>query len=228
MNKIVSKILKNAGVKAQITNDSKNPRFRVVDGSLRLEGVVSINKYSMKIKDTKGKSIDSLEVNIKNSNDITNRISESLETLHKLSPVYDKHVKITEDEDFEDLPEESDVPIEEGLINFYNKLLDLANSAKNLSNSLPENDAEGRCTIVGFVSALYDLAIDVDDYRSEFVEEDEDEVDESLARTSHKKAIQKVIENLNNAEITLAGHRSLNDIKIAIRDIKSELTVRSC
>lgn len=229
MNKIVKQILKNAGVKAQVASNQSVPKFRVNEGLLRLEGVVTTGKYSMTIKDVKGKSIDSLSVTIKDSNELANRISESLETLHKLSPIYEKHVKLNEEEEFEDLPEELDVPIEEGLHKFYTQLIELAEKTKLLCDSLKEDDAEGRSTIISFVSTLYDLAIDVDDYRSEFVEADlDDSMDESLSSKNNKKVIRKVLENLSTAEITLRGNKKLYDIKTAIKDIKAELTIRSC
>ena len=74
MNKIVKQILKNAGVKAQVTSNQSVPKFRVNEGLLRLEGVVTTGKYSMTIKDVKGKSIDSLSVTIKDSNELANSI----------------------------------------------------------------------------------------------------------------------------------------------------------
>ena len=53
-------------------------------------------------------------------------------------------------------------------------------------------------------------------------------MDETLTSKKNKKDIRKVLENLSTAEITLRGNKKLHDIKTAIKDIKAELTIRSC
>ena len=103
MNKFISKIFKGAGVNAKVSKDSTNPRFKVVENKLTLEGIVKPNRYSMTICDNTGKEIDSLSVSIKNSNDVVNRINESIQTLQMLSKVYDHEKLVEEDEEFDEV-----------------------------------------------------------------------------------------------------------------------------
>lgn len=57
---------------------------------------------------------------------------------------------------------------------------------------------------------------------------DEDEL-ESYRKPikTEKYAIKSVINNLTEAQIMLKGHKKLNSINNAIKDIKSELIVRN-
>lgn len=232
MNKFISKIFRGAGVNAKVSKDSKNPRFRVVENKLTLEGVVKPDKYSMTICDNTGKEIDSLSVSIKNSNDVVNRINESIQTLQMLSKVYDHEKLVEEDEEFDEVSvdevEEQPVDIVSGLAEIYEEILDIAEKVQSLSELVDDNDAENMQNIIGIASSLYDCAIDVDDFRLDLVPEDEEEdVDESLNRTNFSKGhVSKVIDNLTISESMLKGNKKLFDIYKAIKDIKAELIVR--
>ena len=232
MNKFISKIFRGAGVNAKVSKDSKNPRFRVVENKLTLEGVVKPDKYSMTICDNTGKEIDSLSVSIKNSNDVVNRINESIQTLQMLSKVYDHEKLVEEDEEFDEVSvdevEEQPVDIVSGLAEIYEEILDIAEKVQGLSELVDDNDAENMQNIIGIASSLYDCAIDVDDFRLDLMPEDEEEdVDESLNRTKFSKGhVSKVIDNLTISESMLKGNKKLSDIYKAIKDIKAELIVR--
>jgi hypothetical protein len=90
MNKFIAKIFKSAGVDAKVSKSADNPRFKVVENKLTLEGIVRPNRYMMTIKDNTGKQIDNLSLVVSNSNDIVNRINESINTLKLLSSAYDQ------------------------------------------------------------------------------------------------------------------------------------------
>ena len=234
MNKFISKIFKSAGVEAKVSKDSENPRFKVTENKLTLEGIVKDNKYTMKIRDEKGKLIDNLSVSVSNSNDIVNRINESLTTLKMISKAYDNQLLREEDEEFDTVTvDEEDAPtdIVDGLANLYDAILDVAAQAEELSDLADENDAEQLSNIIGFSSSLYDCAIDVDEYKDDIIEEREegleDEVQESLNRSKTSKGTaRKVINNLTMVESMLRGNKDLADIAKAVKDIKSELIVR--
>ena len=228
MNKFIAKVLKSAGVNnAKVSKDNKNPRFKVVENKLTLEGIVKPNRYAMTIKDNTGKQIDKLSVVIQNSNDVVNRISESLQTLHLLSENYDSNMLKEEDEEFDKIVVDEDAPanIIDGLDNLYDSILDVAEQAEALVDVADDNDAEQINAVIGLASSLYDCAIDVDDLKSDLIDEDED-IDEGLSRVVSKSDVEKALNNLTMAESLLRKNRNYSDIYTAIKDIKSELIVR--
>lgn len=231
MNKFITKIFKSAGVNAKVSKDSENPRFKVVDNKLTLEGVIKDNKYSMKIRDYKGKIIDNMSVTISNGNDIVNRVNESLNTLKKLSEVYENRKLREEDEEFDDVIADETEPetLIDGLDELYDAILDVAEKAESLSDIADENDAEQLSTLIGFSSSLYDCAIDVDEYKEDLIEEEavEDDVTESFKRVKISKGdARKALDNLTLAESILRKCSDYSDIVKAIKDIKSEMIVR--
>ena len=229
MNKFIAKVFKSAGVNAKVSKDSENPRFKVTENQLTLEGVIKNDKYIMKIKDTKGKLIDNISVSVSNSNDIVNRINESINTLKMLSTAYDNRQLKEEAEEFDDVVVDENEPdnLIDGLSNLYDAILDLAEQAESLCDLADEDDAEQLSNIIGFSSSLYDCAIDVDDYKEDVIEEQQEEVEESYTRTKTSKgSARKAIDNLTLAESLLRKNKDTADIAKAIKDIKSELIVR--
>lgn len=228
MNKFIAKIFRSAGVDAKVSKDSESPKFRVVENNLVLNGVVKPNRYTMSIKDKSGKSIDNLSVVISNSNDVVNRINESIQTLHMLSKAYDNKKLAEEAEEFDDISaDEPEVTLEDGLENLYDTILDAAEKAESLVDAGDEDDAEQLSTLISFASALYDTAIDVDDYRDELFESDEeDEIDESVKKQISKTTVSSALKYLTMAEAIIRKTGTNKDISSAIKDIKSELTLR--
>lgn len=236
MNKFIAKIFKSANVNAKVSKDSENPRFKVVDNNLTLEGIVKNNKYSMKIKDPSGKVIDNLSVIITNSNDIVNRINESVNTLKMLSSVYDNKKLQEEAEEFDDVVvdeeevEEKPANIVDGLEQLYDAIVDVAKKAEDLTDVANQDDAEEVSTLISFASSLYDTAIDVDDFIDDLVpEEDEEDGDVQESFKRQRKSIgtmRKVISNLTMAENLVRRQKDMKDIHTAIKDIKAELIAR--
>lgn len=231
MNKLITKILKESNVSAKITNDSKRPKFRVKNGQLTLEGIVTSNRYSMKITDNKGEIIDEYKVSIKDSNDIVNRINESITTLNKLSPIYDNQIKLKEDEEFEDLPEAEPGDIRGALTQLriaYDTIMEIADSVSRIGDYYEDSDVDGKQNIISFVSGLYDIAADIDEYREDCIEELEADVDTESYRPkrSPKSASKMALEHIILATEALHGQSEYRDIRKAMKDIKSELTIR--
>lgn len=230
MNKLVTKILKESGVDAKITKDVEKPRFRVKSGQLTLEGVVTSKSYSMKITDKAHAVIDEFTVSVKNSNDIVNRINESINTLNTLSPIYDKQMQLKEDEEFEELPEAEPGDIK-GALNqldvIYNELMDLADRVDKISGYYKEDDVDGKQQIVGYISAIYDLAMDISDYREDKLEELEAPTDESYKPHKTAKSSAKLaLEHITIASAMLAEHSAYKNLRNAIDNVRAELTVR--
>jgi hypothetical protein len=232
MNKFIAKIFKTAGVNAKVSKSSENPRFKVVENKLTLEGVVRKNRYTMTIKDNTGKQIDNLSVVISNDNDVVNRINESINTLKLLSSVYDKSKLVEEDEEFDNISvEDEDAPdnLVDGLDRLYDSILDVAEQAEQLTDIADEDDAEQINQVISIASSLYDCAIDVDEFKDDLTDYDEDEdIDESISRKAMKSNpnMKNAISSLTMVESVLRGNKDVSDILRAVKDIKAELIVR--
>ena len=159
-NQIVTKVLKESNVDAKITKDAHNPKFRVTNNKLTLEGLVKNSTYSMKITDTKGSVIDELSVAINNGNDLVNRINESINTLNKLSPIYDNQLKLKEDEEFEEIPEAEPgdtIGALNALNGVYDALMDLAEQVDGITDYFEDDEMRAerqKESIVPFVHLL--------------------------------------------------------------------------
>ena len=231
MNRLIKQVFKKAGVNAKITRDTDNPKFKVTDGMLTLEGVVQDAVYSMTIKDIKGKTIDNISVPVRNTNDVVNRLSESLGTLHLLAETYSKNKLVEDDDDeFDDVVVDENEPqdLVGGLESLYDGIMDVAGQAESLVDYADGSDAEQISTIIGFASSLYDCAMDIDDYVVEVTGADEEDIDESVQRKTKTSRgyVSKAIDNLTMCENLLRGSANHKDILKAIKDIKSELIVR--
>lgn len=231
MNRLIKQVFKKAGVNAKITRDTDNPKFKVTDGMLTLEGVVQDAVYSMTIKDIKGKTIDNISVPVRNTNDVVNRLSESLGTLHLLAETYSKNKLVEDDDDeFDDVVVDENEPqdLVGGLNSLYDGIMDVAGQAESLVDYADGSDAEQISTIIGFASSLYDCAMDIDDYVVEVTGADEEDIDESIQRKAKTSRgyVSKAIDNLTMCENLLRGSANHKDILKAIKDIKSELIVR--
>ena len=232
MNKFVSQIFRKAGVNAKVSKDPSNVRFKVVDGRLTLEGALRNDRYVMSIKDAKGKKIDSLSVSVQNSNDIVNRINESVNTLKLLSGVYEEKALKEEDEEFDTVtPEDEESPqgqtVEEALTDVYNNIMDIAEFTEGITDLVDENDPESKNVIISFASTLYDIAIDIDDYLEELHEQElegEEELEEESVMP--KTDMQKLVNTLSMCEAILLKNKKYRDIRKAMKDIKSEIVVR--
>ena len=237
MNKLVNKILKESGVKARVNNDSKSPKFRIKNGQLTLEGIVTDSNYSMTIKDMKGAVIDKLSVAVEDGNDVANRIHESISTLNKLSPMYDEHIRITEEEEFEEIPEATPGDINGALTalnGVYDSLMDVADQLNDVTEYYEEDDAEGRNQLTAFISSVYDVAIDIDDYIDDTVEELNDKAEEEYPTESLKSRkrntknnVRNAMNNITIAEALLKDVKGYEDVYKIVKSVVSEMKLRS-
>ena len=235
MTKLIAQVFKSAGVNGKVSKDTKNPRFKVVNNLLTLEGAVRRNRYIMEIKDNTGKVIDNVSVAIQNGNDVVNRLNESLETLKLLSTAYDNKKLVEEDEEFDNITIDDDdedgvdtaSSLEDGLQMLYDAILEVGEQAESLTDLADDSDAEQQNTIIGLAGELYSCAIDVQEYIDDLVEEEAEDVDESIDRRKvSKDDVDKAIQFLSITEHVLRKNPSMRDINKAIKDIRSELIVR--
>lgn len=230
MNKLITKILKESGVDAKISRDVNRPKFRIKNGQLTLEGIVSKSKYSMTIKDTKNEIIDELSVSVKDANDIVNRINESINTLNKLSPIYDNQIKLKEDEEFEEIPDVEPGDIKgalNALTDVRDSIMDLANNTDDILDYFDDDEIEDKQDITGFVAGLYDIALDIEEFKEDKLEELEGPKDESFKVNKSKKSATRIaLEHITLAQASLKGHDDCKELYDALKDIKAELTLR--
>lgn len=230
MNKLITKILKESGVDAKISRDVNRPKFRIKNGQLTLEGMVSKSKYSMTIKDNKNEIIDELSVSIKDANDIVNRINESINTLNKLSPIYDNQIKLKEDEEFEEIPDVEPGDIKgalNALTDVRDSIMDLANNTDDILDYFDDDEIEDKQDITGFVAGLYDIALDIEEFKEDKLEELEGPKDESFKVNRSKKSAARIaLEHITLAQASLKGHDDCKELYDALKDIKAELTLR--
>ena len=206
-----------------------------MNNQLTLEGIVTNSKYSMTIKDSKGAVIDKLSVAVEDGNDIANRINESINTLNKLSPIYDEQMRVVEDEEFEDLPEATPGDMSgaiSSLKEIYVFLMDLGDSMNSVTDYFKEDDVEGKNQIIAFVSSIYDVALDIDEYINDKEEElaSEEVPTESLkskSRRSNKNIVRDALNNITVAEALLHRKRDYADIQKALKNIVAEMKLRS-
>jgi light-regulated signal transduction histidine kinase (bacteriophytochrome) len=188
----------------------------------------------MKIKDFKGEVIDQLSVNITNGNDLVNRINESINTLNNLSPIYDKQLKLKEDEEFEELPQAEPGDINgalKSLQEVYDILMDLAEKVDGITDYFEDDEAEDKNQIISYVATLYDLAMDISEYRTDKIEEmhegDDEDVNESVkvCKTA-KSSCMNALNNITVAEAMLRGHKEFKDVQQVLKNVRTELELR--
>ena len=230
MKTIFTKLLQESKIAGKVRNSS----FVARRNGYVITGAVKGDKYSMTIKDSKGNVLDESKSTVGDVATTTAKVKESLDIFTMLSDVNGKALKeadeVDEVEDFDEFDdgevETGEVDLVSGLSTLYAKIIDVAEYVQVLKDSTASDDAETLSTLISFESTLYDCAIDVDDFLSDLVpdEEVEDEVTESV--TTPKTIRQQVMNNLTVSEGLLRKSKDLADICRAIKDIRAELTVR--
>ena len=148
---------------------------------------------------------------------------------------YDNQAKLTEDEEFEEIPEAEPGDIRgalSALDSVYNTLMDLAEEVDRITGYYDDDEAEDKNQIISYVAALYDLAMDISDYREDKIEEmnegnDEDDTNESYKpRKSFKSSCNTALDNITIAEASIRGHRDLRNIQQVLKNVRTELALR--
>jgi hypothetical protein len=246
LTNIVEGILKNTNKSYKILSSTpKKTRFKLNCESVQLFGTVTDSEYQMQIKKADGTVLDSVKCPISQTDDIFNRINESVSTGVKLS----KYVNavneakrdfftsnyIKEDEDIDDTKEillddetdgeEETIDLRSALENIIDQLMILAEDASDCVDlvSGTENDADNKATMVSIMGGMYSLADDVQSFIEDvYPTEEQDECYKKESKVN--KNIKKEVANkLSEAALLIRNNRELKNVKEAIRVVKSSL-----
>lgn len=229
-------------------------KFIVECGSVKLYGKVSANKYEAQTKKLDGTVLDEVDCTLKNTDDIINRINESINTASKLS----KYVKamtearkdyltpgfVTEDEDENDtedkqllLDDEEDTEttvtepennLETSINAFYAGIISMADEALELASSSETSEVapDIMADIIGYSAALYGLADDVNDTIEDLFPAPETEsIEHKHKKTNSEKLVNEVVGKLSEISLMLKDNKDMQDIREAVKLIKSQLIV---
>lgn len=229
-------------------------KFIVECGSVKLYGKVSANKYEAQTKKLDGTVLDEVDCTLKNTDDIINRINESINTASKLS----KYVKamtearkdyltpgfVTEDEDENDtedkqllLDDEEDTEttvtepennLETSINAFYAGIISMADEALELASSSETSEVapDIMTDIIGYSAALYGLADDVNDTIEDLFPAPETEsIEHKHKKTNSEKLVNEVVGKLSEISLMLKDNKDMQDIREAVKLIKSQLIV---
>lgn len=229
-------------------------KFIVECGSVKLYGKVSANKYEAQTKKLDGTVLDEVDCTLKNTDDIINRINESINTASKLS----KYVKamtearkdyltpgfVTEDEDENDtedkqllLDDEEDTEttvtepennLETSINAFYAGIISMADEALELASSSETSEVapDIMTDIIGYSASLYGLADDVNDTIEDLFPAPETEsIEHKHKKTNSEKLVNEVVGKLSEISLMLKDNKDMQDIREAVKLIKSQLIV---
>lgn len=229
-------------------------KFIVECGSVKLYGKVSANAYETQTKKLDGTVLDEVNCTIKNTDDIVNRINESINTASKLSKYVramtearkdyltpgfvnesdedDSETKdkqlLLDDEDDTATPEKD---LETSINAFYAGIVSMADEALALASSSETDEVapDIMTDIIGYSASLYGLADDVNDTIEDLFPAPETE-NESIHRSIHKKTkneklVNEVVGKLSEISLMLKNNKDMQDIREAVKLIKSQLIV---
>ena len=256
LTKIVENILKNTSKEYRLFNSKPNSvSFKIRCENVNLYGKVTKDNYSMEIKKLDGNVIDSVNCNITHTDDIINRINESITTGQKLSkyvgavnnakkeyltPGFMKEADEDEDEEekqillddeVEDIPEVDSEPVdlEASLNDLIDNALVMANDTADLIElvSGTEDDVDNKASLVSAMGAMYALADDIQTIIDDIYPEPEEDMDESVKKRTLKKDIKKeALSKLSEVSLMLRKEKGCKDIRESIKLIKSSLLLK--
>lgn len=228
-------------------------KFIVECGSVKLYGKVSANKYEAQTKKLDGTVLDEVDCTLKNTDDIINRINESINTASKLSKYVkamtearkdyltpgfvteadddeDKQLLLDGEEDTKSTTAEPEKNLETSINAFYAGIISMADEALELASSSETNEVapDIMTDIIGYSAALYGLADDVNDTIEDLFpapETETESVEHKHKKTNGEKLVNEVVGKLSEISLMLKDNKDMQDIREAVKLIKSQLIV---
>jgi hypothetical protein len=219
-------------------------KFIVECGSVKLYGKVSANAYETQTKKLDGTVLDEVNCTIKNTDDIINRINESINTASKLSKYVkamtearkdyltpgfvteaddddddeDKQLLLDGEEDTKSTTAEPEKNLETSINAFYAGIISMADEALELASSSETSEVapDIMTDIIGYSAALYGLADDVNDTIEDLFPAPETET-ESVERKHKKSDNEKLINEVVG---------KLSEISLMLKDNKDMQDIR--
>lgn len=254
---VVKGILQNTNKQYRILSSSpKKVRFKINCESVQLFGTITDSNYTMEIKKSDGYVLDKVDCPISHTDDIFNRINESITTGTKLSKYVsavsdakkdfltpgfvkeddnseeDKELLLdNEDEDEENIPD-SEKSSNMDMKTFLNDLVDnldlMASQTKELIDCIEgtEDDVDNKSSLVSILGAFYSLEDDIIDLVEEIYPPVEETETESFSKFKNRDVKKEAINILSKASVLLSGNKKFAEEKEAIKVIKSSLTLK--
>jgi hypothetical protein len=253
---VINGALKNSSREFKVMEGKNNStKFVVKCNSLKLQGIVTNESYVWKLKKFDNTTVDESKCSIKNTDELLNRLTESINTGVKLSEyvtdcakarqkffnsniikeVEDKDEKESEKQlllsDEDEIVRDDDtatdfVDVPTALDNVIQKSVDLANEITGIMDMIDDSDLETKNELIGLAGNFYSIADDIDDVIDElYPEDEEDEVNESVT----KKSIglnKQIINKLAEASMLMRNKPEYNQIRESLKLIKSELILK--
>lgn len=254
LKQIVEGILTNTNKNFTFLKSDKGAvNFKVKCENVNLFGKVTKDSYSMNIKKSDGEIIDKLTCGISHTDDIFNRINESIITGEKLSKYVtavtdakkayltpgivtedkdedeDEDKKILLSDNEEEIANKSEINLEDSLNDIIDNTLVMASETSDLIDYVAgtDDDVENKSSLVSILGAMYALADDVQTLIDDIYPEEE--VDESVKNKSVKikRNIKKeALSKLAEADLILRKEKGCKDIREAIKLVKSSLILK--
>jgi hypothetical protein len=256
LENVVNGILQNTNKNYKILSSSpKKVRFKINCESVQLFGTVTDSNYTMEIKKSDGYVLDKVDCAISHTDDIFNRINESITTGTKLSKYVSavsdakkdfltpgfvkedeetsKHKELLlddeEDEDTQELENTSNKDMKVFLNDLIDNLDLMASQTKEFIDYIDgtEDDIDNKSSLVSILGGFYSLEDDIMDLIEDMYPPEEDIETESIKSTSKTRNIKKeTINILSKASVLLSGNKKFAEEKEAIKVIKSSLTLK--
>lgn len=254
LKQIVEGILTNTNRNFTFLKSDKGAvNFKVKCENVNLFGKVTKDSYSMNIKKSDGEIIDKLTCGISHTDDIFNRINESIVTGEKLSKYVtavtdakkayltpgivtedkdededdDKEILLSDNE--EEIANKKEINLEDSLNDIIDNTLVMASETSDLIDYVAgtDDDVENKSSLVSILGAMYALADDVQTLIDDIYPEEE--VDESVKNkpVKIKRNIKKeALSKLAEADLILRKEKGCKDIREAIKLVKSSLILK--
>lgn len=230
-------------------------KFIVECGSVKLYGKVSANKYEAQTKKLDGTVLDEVDCTLKNTDDIINRINESINTASKLSKYVkamtearkdyltpgfvteadddddeDKQLLLDGEEDTQTTTAEPEKNLETSINAFYAGIISMADEALELASSSETSEVapDIMTDIIGYSASLYGLADDVNDTIEDLFpapETETESIEHKHKKTNGEKLVNEVVGKLSEISLMLKDNKDMQDIREAVKLIKSQLIV---
>ena len=256
LENVVNGILQNTNKNYKILSSSpKKVRFKINCESVQLFGTVTDSNYTMEIKKSDGYVLDKVDCAISHTDDIFNRINESITTGTKLSKYVSavsdakkdfltpgfvkedeetsKHKELLlddeEDEDTQELENTSNKDMKVFLNDLIDNLDLMASQTKEFIDYIDgtEDDIDNKSSLVSILGGFYSLEDDIMDLIEDMYPPEEDIETESIKSASKTRNIKKEAMNiLSKASVLLSGNKKFAEEKEAIKVIKSSLTLK--
>ena len=253
LNQVVESTLKNSNMNYKMLKNDSNgsSNFMVECKTVKIYGAVTNEKYKWQIKKNDNTIIDESECSIKNTDDVINRIYETINTGNKLSKYVeacntarkeylkpgfiteddeedkeDKRQLLLSDEEFEE-PVSEEFDVQTALDDIIQRSVELATDLIGVIDALPENDIENKQDLIGLAGNFYGMADDIDDVIDELYPDDD--LEEGCKKTKKRKTLtdnKKIINKISEASILMRNNPNYKEIREALKLIKSELVLR--